>query len=138
MYLSAALLTLLALAALWLSSRSSSAAKLNPPRADVSPEARAEVDRLVAEGRHVEAIKAVRTHTSWGLVDAKSYVDAVRRGDAHPPLPDTRAELPPQVRQQVEEMAARGELVKAVKLVRQHTGLGLVEATDYVRGLHRT
>lgn len=108
------------------------------PRADVPPEARNEAERLIAEGRHVEAIKVVRAHTSWGLVDAKNYVDSLRRGDAQPPRPGTPIEPSPQVRLQAQELAARGELVDAVRLVRQQTGLGLKDATEYVRGLQHS
>lgn len=37
-----------------------------------------ECKRLVAEGRHIEAIKAYREHTGAGLKDAKDAVDAYR------------------------------------------------------------
>lgn len=123
------------LLAIFLAKGSPKAPRPASPRADVPAEARAEADRLIAQGRHIEAIKVVREHTSWGLVDAKNYVDGMRRGDLQPPRPGVPTDLSPQIRQQAEELAARGELVEAVKLVRQHTGLGLNDATTYVRGL---
>lgn len=126
------------LLALFLAKPSPKIPRPSQPVSDVPPQARSEVDRLIAEGRDIEAIKVVRAHTSWGLVDAKNYVDGLRRGDAVPPRPHERRELSQSTRLEVEDLAARGELVAAVKLVRQHTDLGLRDATDYVRGLHRS
>lgn len=102
------------------------------PHGQVPPEARVRVEALLAEGQTVAAIKEVRQATSWPLVDAKNWVEALARGEQ----PRTSA-LDPQVQLEVETLASRGDLVQAVRVVRQHTGMGLSEATAYVRGLRR-
>lgn len=102
------------------------------PYGQVPPETRIRVDALLTEGQTIAAIKEVRRATSWSLVDAKNWVDAVARGEQ-----PGSSELDPASLLEVEALAARGDLVTAVRAVRQHTGMSLSEATTYVRGLKR-
>lgn len=48
-----------------------------PPRDDLSEAAMAHVRGLVAAGRTIQAVKAVREATGWGLKQAKDYVDSL-------------------------------------------------------------
>lgn len=102
------------------------------PYGQVPPETRIRVDALLTEGQTIAAIKEVRRATSWSLVDAKNWVDAVARGEQ-----PGSSELDPASLLEVEALAARGDLVTAVRAVRQHTGMSLSKATTYVRGLKR-
>lgn len=91
---------------------------------------------LLAAGKKIEAIKELREVSGLGLADAKAVVDAV---EARRPVPDeilarlqsaqseaADDELPADVR----AAAQRGNRIEAIKLLRQHTGLGLREARD--------
>lgn len=98
----------------------------------------AQIEALLARDQKIEAIKLVREHTKLGLKEAKDYVDALERGEvvatlpSAPPAPPqlSTSELDTQVRS-----LARTNKIEAIKLVRQHTGLGLKEAKDYVEQL---
>jgi len=44
---------------------------------EITPEIKAEIERLLAEGSRVAAIKRAREATGWGLRQAKDYTDAL-------------------------------------------------------------
>jgi ribosomal protein L7/L12 len=46
-----------------------------PGEPDLAPEVLTEIDDYLAAGKAIQAIKVVREHTDWGLVDAKRWVD---------------------------------------------------------------
>lgn len=50
------------------------------PTQSLAPELEDEVRALIAENRHIDAIKRVREETGLGLMEAKEVVDAVERG----------------------------------------------------------
>ncbi|WP_460800959.1 hypothetical protein [Microbacterium sp. GXF6406] len=54
------------------------AAPMTLPSTVPSPEASAEIDRLLDAGRHIEAIKVLRENTGLGLKQAKDRIDAWR------------------------------------------------------------
>jgi hypothetical protein len=49
-----------------------------PPITDLSPELRAQILLLKAEGHKIEAIRLVRERTGQGLKEAKDIVEAIR------------------------------------------------------------
>jgi len=56
-----------------------------------SPDQFAEVRELLASGNKIGAIKRLREQTSWGLADAKRYVDALAAGLPPPATPPPAA-----------------------------------------------
>lgn len=53
-------------------------AELRALRSQAGPRIPEEAQRLVAEGKQIEAIKVYRAHTSAGLKDAKDVIDQYR------------------------------------------------------------
>ena len=51
-----------------------------PGEADLAPEVLTEIDDYLAAGKPIQAIKVVREHTGWGVVDAKQWVDDRKAG----------------------------------------------------------
>lgn len=101
-----------------------------PPRAVPGGSGDAEVDRLLAEGNKIAAIIRVRLLTSWGLKEAKDYVDALPNA---PPLPKAPTQATLDVDDaEVRSLVAQGRNIDAIKRVRELTGCGLREAKDYV------
>lgn len=93
------------------------------------------IERLVADHQQIQAIKLLRERTGLGLADAKAAVDAVARGEWVPTaVPDSApptggwADLTPKLR----ELKADGKPDRAIRLLRDHTGMSLKEAQDAV------
>ena len=88
------------------------------------------VRSLLAEGRKIEAIKVYREATGAGLKEAKDAVEAL----------DLRGGLPiphgvgKEVEPEILSLLGRGEKIRAIKLYREWTGVGLKEAKDAVEG----
>jgi ribosomal protein L7/L12 len=107
-----------------------------------SPELNRQVRDLIAQRRQIEAIKLVRQQTSWNLKASRDYVRAIATNrPAHPPatIPFTgsRADLPPDLRYEVEALLADQQLIPAIKRIREATGWDLATAKAYVDGLRR-
>lgn len=91
-----------------------------------------EVVAAIESGRAIEAIKLLRQSTGLGLAEAKSVVDHYVRSRNMPEAPSApEAPLPPDVMQALRN----GNKIEAVRLVRQHRGLGLREAHLLVESL---
>jgi ribosomal protein L7/L12 len=102
---------------------------------------RARVIQEIDAGRTIEAIRWVRARTGLGLKEAKDVVDALAAGEAGVALErrsehvqgldddDFNARL-------VVEIAA-GNKIEAIRLYREHTGVGLKEAKDAIEALER-
>jgi ribosomal protein L7/L12 len=91
---------------------------------------------LLDGGNKIEAIKRVREQTGLGLKEAKDLVDTMERGAAV----SIHADMPPPVfhgdlDSEARKLAAAGQKLEAIKLVRQQKNLGLKEAKDYVENL---
>lgn len=96
------------------------------------------ISDLVARGRRVEAIRALREATGLGLRESKEWVDAWEPGStaplptsarsAHGPSPAVLDELAAQTR----ALRQSAGLVEAVRHVRSRTGWGLAESKAYV------
>jgi ribosomal protein L7/L12 len=91
-----------------------------------------EVVLQLAAQNKIEAIRLVRERTGMGLKEAKDYVEALSsdRPVSLPPSPATTefSDLDSEVRQ----LVSQGNLIEAIRLVRERTGMGLKEAKDYV------
>lgn len=115
----------------------------------LTPAAIAEIDRLVAAGQKIHAIKLYRQHTGVRLQEAKDRIDhwsvsttaphlaAVSNASAaHSSITATpssvRGALPASVASEVDRLIAAEQKIQAIKLVREHTGLGLKQAKDVV------
>jgi len=85
-------------------------------------------------GHKIEAIKRLREATGLGLKEAKDMVDAHERGGAGTgwsPRVMTDASLPAQV---VQALHA-GDKLEAIKLLREHTRIGLKQAKERIDSL---
>ena len=92
---------------------------------------------LMRRGQKIQAIKLVREHTRLGLKEAKDAVEALEAtGRLRLPGADRAgaAKLeglaPAQVLAQARMLKTQRKAIEAIKLIRQHTGLGLKEAKD--------
>ena len=115
----------------------------------LTPAAIAEIDRLVAAGQKIHAIKLYRQHTGVRLQEAKDRIDhwsvsttaphlaaVSNAAAAHSSITATpssvRGALPVPVAAEVDRLVAADQKINAIKLVREHTGLGLKESKDVV------
>ena len=138
--------------------RSSTASPTTATPAGISPEVIAQIDRLMAAGQKIQAIKVLRDHAKLGLKEAKDRIDhwsisttaahiaAVSNTSparssspiAHSSSPaayspsSARSALPAAVAGEVDRLIAGNQKITAIKLVREHTGVGLKEAKDIV------
>ncbi len=105
--------------------------------------ARAEIRRLLVSGNKIEAIKLYRQRTGLGLKEAKDAVEAweARLSEpeaepsvvlATPEAPDTMEKLA-----QVRNVLAGGDRIEAIRLFREHFGVGLREAKEAVQAMER-
>ncbi|MEO8102498.1 MAG: ribosomal protein L7/L12 [Betaproteobacteria bacterium] len=89
----------------------------------------AEVLDALQRGENIEAIKRLRESTGLGLKEAKEAVDAHLRGRNVEFAPAAApGALPPAVMHALRQ----GRKIDAIKLLREHTGLGLKEAKDAI------
>ncbi|WP_372968031.1 ribosomal protein L7/L12 [Microbacterium sp.] len=115
----------------------------------LTPSAIAEVDRLVAAGQKIQAIKLYRQHTGARLQEAKDRIDHWSVSTTAPHLAavshaaaasssitatpsSVRGALPASVVSEVDRLIAGDQKIHAIKLVREHTGFGLKQAKDIV------
>lgn len=116
----------------------------------LTPQVVAEIDRLVGAGQKIQAIKLFRDATGVGLKEAKDRVEhwSISTTAAHTaavsnasaayssitpsaPTPSSvRAALPASVASEIDRLVAGDQMIHAIKLVREHTGLGLREAKN--------
>lgn len=81
------------------------------------------------QGDTIEAIKRLRQSSGLGLKEAKDVIDDHLRGLPVSITPSESADaLPPAV----VDALQRGNKIEAIKLLREHSGLGLKEAKDAV------
>lgn len=91
---------------------------------------------LLLAGQKIEAIKLLREATGMGLAEARDAVEAAERGTPLPPQSALARQsapspiLPGGLPADVRAAATAGNRIGAIKLLRQHTGLGLKEAKD--------
>jgi len=94
-----------------------------------------ELQRLVASGNKLEAIKQFRNMADVGLAEAKAFIEAMEPGGHR----NSAHEATPRNLRSAEEaaMAAirNGNLIEAIKRYQQLSRLGLKEARDAVEAL---
>jgi ribosomal protein L7/L12 len=90
------------------------------------------IAELIRNGRKIEAIKMLRLETGVDLKTAKEAVDRLDADPAFDPVPALNAEGIPD---DVLLLAWEGQLIPAIRLLRQQSGLGLKEANEIVQQL---
>jgi ribosomal protein L7/L12 len=95
-----------------------------------------EVMRWLRAGRKIEAIKVYREMTGVGLREAKEAVDALERGEQVPTPTRTVGQYPADIVTQIEALIPHQKIM-AIKLYREHTGVGLKSAKDAVEAIAR-
>jgi ribosomal protein L7/L12 len=90
--------------------------------------------RAMAGTKKVEAIKVFRTQTRVGLKEALDMVEAMVAGELSP-APTEPAAPTRSTDDEVRELVARGEKVRAIALVRERTGVSLPEAIELVQAI---
>ncbi len=89
----------------------------------------AQVLDTIQAGDTIAAIKLLRDATGVGLKEAKDIIDAHLRGQpVAMARPVSAGPFPPPVVAALQ----RGDKIEAIKLLREHTGLGLKEAINAV------
>jgi ribosomal protein L7/L12 len=88
---------------------------------------------LVTDGRKIEAIKLYRDMTGAGLKEAKDAVEALER-DGSLPTPQKQSSG---ADVDVLDLLRAGQKIRAIKLYRDKTGVGLAEAKNAVEELAR-
>jgi ribosomal protein L7/L12 len=107
------------------------------PVVPASPDLTTEIDRLLVSGNKIGAIKAYRDATGASLAVAKDRIETWVIG-APTPLPDSaaapsfRTSLPPDVVTEIDRLVVSERPIEAIKLLRQHTGLGLAESKSVI------
>jgi ribosomal protein L7/L12 len=107
----------------------------------LSKEQKRELERLIASGDKLEAIKQFRNMADVGLAEAKAFIENLESGGHRS---TAHEEAPRNVRQAEQAALAaikQGNLVEAIKRYHQHSKVGLKEAKDAVDALsimHRT
>ena len=97
----------------------------------------------IARGETIEAIKRVRAATGLGLKEAKDLVDAYRHPGAANRQSSATGALDGNGGELIVPSAAaaalqRGNIIEAIKLIREANRLGLKEAKAAVEHLHAT
>ncbi len=87
-----------------------------------------ELRALMAAGRKIEAIKQYRAATGAGLAKAKDAVEALERGGS----PPSREPVDSSFESEILSLLKQGQYIRAIKLYREKTGVGLKEAKDFI------
>lgn len=87
-----------------------------------------QLTELLSQGDRIGAIRALRKQHGLGLADAKAALERFESMGDLPKAPSAPPALPDEVR----ELAAKGQVIEAIKLLRARTGMGLAEAKALV------
>lgn len=99
------------------------------PPVIVGPASPAEVQRLVAAGALIEAIKMYRALTGLGLYEAKQAIDRLRAGG---PWEAPVAAPPAAAGEDVATLVREGKAIEAIKLYREQNGCDLLTAKQAI------
>ena len=88
-----------------------------------------EIRDLLASGNKIPAIKRYREETGADLAEAKTAVETL---EASGSLPERDRLDDSELTSQVVNLLGRGEMIQAVKLYREHSGLSLKESKKAV------
>ena len=96
-----------------------------------------EVLASLAQGRTIDAIKQLRQAQGLGLKEAKDIIDAHQQGHAASPAKSTgfASDASSHVPDSVRQALAAGNKIEAIRLLREHAGIGLKDAKDRVDAL---
>ncbi|MGB6179638.1 MAG: hypothetical protein WBF79_00180 [Rhodococcus sp. (in: high G+C Gram-positive bacteria)] len=94
----------------------------------LNEDSRAEIHRLLADHKKIQAIKIYREQTGAGLRDAKVAVESLERGESPRSGPMQWDDLVPRLT----ALKNDGQAIAAIKLLRERTGLSLLEAKNAV------
>lgn len=125
--------------------RTAPATSISTPASGLTPQVVAEIDRLVAAGQKIHAIKLYREHAHVGLKEAKDRIEhwsisttaphpaavshaAAASSAASPRTGSLRGSIPAAVAAEIDRLIAAKQPIQAIKLLREHTGLGLAES----------
>jgi ribosomal protein L7/L12 len=93
----------------------------------------ASIRASLAAGKKIEAIKLYRQTTGAGLAEAKRAVEALEAG--YPVGGRTLDSASHEDIEQIQAAVFAGEKIKAIKLHRAATGVGLKDAKDFIEAL---
>jgi large subunit ribosomal protein L7/L12 len=91
------------------------------------------VRTLMAEGRKIEAIEVHREVTGAGLKEAKDAVEGLDLSGGLSHRLDVGQDIEPELL----SLPEQGRKIRAIKVYRERTGVGLKEAKDAVEALGR-
>ena len=94
-----------------------------------------ELERLVASGNKLEAIKQFRNMADVGLAEAKAFIEAMEPGGHRSSAPDATPRNLRSAEEAAMAVIRSGNVIEAIKRYRQHSGVGLKEARDAVEAL---
>lgn len=106
------------------------AVEMNEPGSAAADAIRGQVQRLLRQGRKIEAIRIYREATGLGLAESKAAVEAIAANR----VSEILAQSSESDRPLIERLAA-GDKIGAIKLYRERHGSGLKEAKDAVEAL---
>lgn len=94
----------------------------------ISNETIQHVQALLARGQKIQAVKVVKDETNCSLKEAKDYVDQLDRPKVTPSFSGN-------IDDELRALLAERRKLEAIKLYKEHSGLGLAESKDYVENL---
>lgn len=123
-----------------------------PSVSGLTPQVVAEIDRLVGAGQKIHAIKLFRDSTGVGLKEAKDRIDHWSISTTAPHIAarsnataayssitptvrtsaSVRASLPASVATDIDRLVAGEQRIVAIKVLREHTGLGLKDSKELI------
>ena len=95
-----------------------------------------EVTRWLRAGQKIRAVKVYREMTGMGLREAKEAIEAMERGEQPSTSARAAGQYPADIVAQIEALIPHQKIM-AIKLYREHTGVGLKTAKDTVEAIER-
>lgn len=94
----------------------------------------------IDDGQLIEAIKRLRAATGLGLKEAKDLIDAHQRGETVAVSTNATAAMDGSfhVPDAVRQALAEGNKIEAIRLLRDHEGLGLKEAKERAAAIEQS
>lgn len=91
-----------------------------------------QIGELVAANDRIGAIRVLREATGMGLAEAKAVIETVAAGGTLPAgsAPLRSAPDPNAIPAEARRIAVAGNRIQAIKMLREHYGVGLKEAKD--------
>lgn len=103
-------------------------AKLEAKARELSQDLADQLLALIQDGHKIEATKLFREHTGCGLIEARRAVESLEQGT----LPSLADENQEDWKGEVLAQLTHRRKIAAIKIYREHTGLGLKESKEAV------